>query len=76
MIGTERMEVKSRNSRGTASVGGFVFTSGKKTGARFRAAFPETPSPARTTKSIIAHSSISTHEETHGTRSSPRASRR
>ncbi len=76
MTGTERMEVKSRNSRGTASVGGFVFTSGKKTGARFRAAFPETPSPGRTTKSITVHSSISTHEETHGARSSPRASRR
>ncbi len=76
MIGTERMEVKSRNSRGTASVGGFDFTSGKKTGARFMAAFPETPSPARTTKSILVHSSISMHEETHGTRSAPRASHR
>ena len=76
MTGTERMEEKSRNSRGTANVGGSAFTSGKKTAARFRAAFPDTPSPGRTTKSICEHSSIATHEETHGARNSPSASRR
>jgi hypothetical protein len=76
MTGTDRIARKFRDSRATARGGGEACTSGKNTGARFRTAFPATPSPGRIRKSNRAHSSISAQEDTHGTRYSPRVSRR